>query len=67
MSDFEKVGVAFLSSSKKALKLEIKGQVYYVGLSDVYRAIKEPRFAASIIRTVPAAAFAEALSRRRRA
>lgn len=51
-SDFEVVGYLTVSGSRRSLKISVDGATYYVGIGDVRRALKEPKFAAQVVRVV---------------
>lgn len=52
MSAFEKAGYLRLAGSTKSVKISIDGKIYFVGAKDVLEAIKNPTFAAQIVRLV---------------
>ena len=49
-SDFERVGYLVLSGSRKSLKIEVAGHIYYVAVADVQRVLREPKFAAQVLK-----------------
>jgi hypothetical protein len=50
MSGFEKAGRIELSGSGKSLKIILYKRVFYVSVVDVQKAIREPKFSATIVK-----------------
>jgi hypothetical protein len=44
MSAFERAGVAYLSGSRKSLKIIIERKEYFIHVNDIHRALDNPNF-----------------------
>jgi hypothetical protein len=52
MSAFERAEVAYLSGSRKSLKIVVDGKEYFVHVKDIYRTLDKPNFHAHIFKLV---------------
>jgi hypothetical protein len=52
MNAFERAEVAYLSGSRKSLKIVVDGKEYFVHVKDIYRTLDKPNFHAHIFKLV---------------